>query len=139
MVFADSEKLKKLNEISHPTIAEMIKKEYLKSVSDSVDKIVFLEAALLIETDWYKFCDQTWIVMLDTDIAVKRLQMRDGLNKDEAESRINVQLNPEDRLKYADVILKNNKSPENLIFQTDKALQSFKISRSKGNITKKNI
>ena len=126
LVFGDLQKLKELNKISHPIIAEMIQTEYEKLVADSVDNIVFLEAALLIEANWHKVCQHIWVVTLDPEIAMLRLQERDGLNKTEAQARIESQLSPDDRLAYADVVLKNEGSQEDLIIKTQHALQELK-------------
>ena len=46
IVFGDPEKLKQLNEISHPIIEDMIQKEFKKLASVSIGGVVFLEAAL---------------------------------------------------------------------------------------------
>ena len=105
IVFGDPRLLIQLNEISHPMIAEMIENEYEKLVSNSGNKIVFLEAALLIEADWHKVCGQIWVVSLDSSLAMERLQLRDGLSKADARSRIVTQLTTEERLAYADVVL----------------------------------
>ena len=126
LVFGDLQKLKELNKISHPIIAEMIQTEYEKLVADSVDNIVFLEAALLIEANWHKVCQHIWVVTLVPEIAMLRLQERDGLNKTEAQARIESQLSPDDRLSYADVVLKNEGSQEDLIIKTQHALQELK-------------
>ena len=64
---------------------------------------------MLIETNWYKFCDQVWVVMLESSIAAKRLQLRDGLSIKEAESRLRSQLSAESRKVHADVVLKKVK------------------------------
>jgi dephospho-CoA kinase len=65
-------------------------------------------------------------VTLDPEIAMLRLQERDGLNKTEAQARIESQLSPDDRLAYADVVLKNEGSQEDLIIKTQHALQELK-------------
>mgnify|MGYP000103090185 CR=1 FL=1 len=129
IVFLDPQKLKRLNEISHPIIADMIQKEYEKLVSDCVRKIVFLEAAILIEANWHKVCQHIWVVTLDPAIAIQRLQARDGLSYIEANARLEAQLAPEDRLAYADLILKNDATKEDLITKTQQALQDLKLSR----------
>ena len=134
IVFGDPQRLIQLNEISHPMIAEMIENEYEKLVSNSVNKIVFLEAALLIEADWHKVCGQIWVVSLDPAVAMERLQLRDGLSKADARSRIVAQLTPEERLAYADVVLKNDGLPEELVFQTQRALQQLKHARTSGSL-----
>ena len=130
IVFADPLLLTQLNEISHPIISEMIENEYEKLVSNSVNKIVFLEAALLIEANWHEACGQIWVVTLDPAVAMKRLQERDSLSKADARSRINAQLTPEERLAYADVVLNNNGLQEELVFQTQRALQQLKQART---------
>ena len=94
IVFVDAEKLKQLNEISHPIIAEMIQKEFEESVSDSNGGIVFLEAALLIEANWYKVCGHIWVVSLDPTVALHRLKERDNLSETEAKQRVGTQLDP---------------------------------------------
>jgi len=128
IVFVDAEKLKQLNEISHPIIAEMIQKEFEESVSDSNGGIVFLEAALLIEANWYKVCGQIWVVSLDPTVALRRLQERDNLSETEAKLRVGAQLDQEERLAYADVVLQNEGTPEELFTQTQQALRELKQS-----------
>jgi len=128
IVFVDAEKLKQLNEISHPIIAEMIQKEFEESVSDSNGGIVFLEAALLIEANWYKVCGHSWVVSLDQTVALRRLQERDNLSEIEAKLRVGAQLDQEERLAYADVVLQNEGTPEELFTQTQQALLELKQS-----------
>jgi len=128
IVFVDTEKLKQLNEISHPIIAEMIQKEFEESVSDSNGGIVFLEAALLIEANWYKVCGHIWVVSLDSTVALRRLQERDNLSETEAKLRVGAQLDQEERLAYADVVLQNEGTPEELFTQTQQALRELKQS-----------
>ena len=126
IVFVDAEKLKQLNEISHPIIAEMIQKEFEESVSDSNGGIVFLEAALLIEANWYKVCGHIWVVSLDHTVALRRLKERDNLSETEAKLRVGAQLDQEERLAYADVVLQNEGTTEELFTQTQQALRELK-------------
>ncbi|RTZ84892.1 MAG: dephospho-CoA kinase [SAR324 cluster bacterium] len=128
IVFVDAEKLKQLNEISHPIIAEMIQKEFEESVSDSNGGIVFLEAALLIEANWYKICGHIWVVSLDQTVALRRLKERDNLSETEAKLRVGAQLDQEERLAYADVVLQNEGTPEELFTKTQQALRELKQS-----------
>ena len=128
IVFVDAEKLKQLNEISHPIIAEMIQKKFEESVSDSNGGIVFLEAALLIEANWYKVCEHIWVVSLDPTVALRRLKERDNLSETEAKLRVGAQLDQEERLTYADVVLLNEGTPEELFTQTQQALRELKQS-----------
>jgi len=128
IVFVNAEKLKQLNEISHPIIAEMIQKEFEESVSVSNGGIVFLEAALLIEANWYKVCGHIWVVSLDPSVALCRLQGRDNLSETEAKLRVGAQLDQEERLAYADLVLQNEGTQEELFTQTQQALRELKQS-----------
>ena len=130
IVFGDPKKLKQLNEISHPIIEDMIKKEFKKLASVSICGVVFLEAALLIEANWHKVCQLIWVVTLEPAVAINRLQERDGLSQTEAQARFETQLALEERLTYADLILHNDGSQEDLFSITQQALQKLKQSRS---------
>ena len=125
IVFADPSQLKALNEISHPIIAEMVLKEFESIISEDSRGIVFLEAALLIEANWYNMCHHIWVVTLDAAEATRRLQERDGLSESEARSRLESQLTPEERLAYADVVLHNDGSRKDLFSQTQRALEEL--------------
>ena len=125
IVFSDPSKLKSLNEISHPIIAEMVQKEFKSIVSNDSKRIVFLEAALLIEANWYNMCHHIWVVTLETVEAIRRLQKRDGFSESEARSRLESQITAKERLAYADVILRNDGSRKDLLSQTQYALEEM--------------
>ena len=123
IVFSDPSKLQALNEISHPLIAEMVMKEFESIVSDDSNGLVFLEAALLIEANWYNMCHQIWVVTLELAEERRRLQKRDDLSESEARSRLESQISIKERLAYADVVLDNNGSRQDLLSQTQQALE----------------
>ena len=125
IVFSDPAKLNSLNEISHPIIAEMVLKDFKSIVSKGSKGVVFLEAALLIEANWYKMCHHIWVVTLEAPEANRRLQKRDGLSESEARSRLDSQLTTKERLAYADVILRNDGSRKDLLSQTQYALEEM--------------
>ncbi len=125
IVFSDPSKLQALNEISHPLIAEMVMKEFESIVSDDSNGLVFLEAALLIEANWYNMCHQIWVVTLELAEERRRLQKRDDLSESEARSRLESQLSIKERLAYADVVLDNNGSRKDLLSNTQQALEGL--------------
>jgi dephospho-CoA kinase len=71
-------------------------------------------------------CDYIWVVTLEQDVAVQRLQKRDGLSEIDARSRLDAQLAPEERLAYADVILRNEGTMNDLISKTKQALAGLR-------------
>ncbi|MEQ2129838.1 dephospho-CoA kinase [Caldanaerobacter subterraneus KAk] len=107
IVFSDKEKLKRLNEITHPKIIDKIKK-MIEEEKDK-DKVIVIDAALLIETGLYKLVDEVWLVVVDIDTQIRRVMERDGFSCEEALKRIKSQMPLEEKIKYADFIINNSK------------------------------
>lgn len=134
IVFNNPEKLAILNKIIHPPVIleidrriEEIKKKYMDG------KIVIADVPLLIEVGMHKKCDLTVVVTADRQVRVDRL-IRQGLTKDEAESRVNSQKGKEALEKEADVVIQNNGSLEELRTKVNELWQKIKrfTERSSG-------
>lgn len=62
LIFEDPDKVKKINEITHPKVKEYTQKE-IKRLRDTMQyEAVLVETALLFEAEFDKFCDETWCV-----------------------------------------------------------------------------
>ena len=131
IIFNDRKAREQLNKISHPPIAQLIE-ERLLDFSRFLDsgKSVFLEAALLIESQWRTRCDKIWVVTAPTDQILQRLQLRNGLTAEQAQARIDSQLRHEERLPYADVVLENHGLLADLLKQVDRALAQLEVMES---------
>ncbi len=131
IIFNDTKAREQLNQITHPPIALLIEERLLDLTSflDS-GKPVFLEAALLIESQWRSRCDQIWIVTAPKDQILQRLQLRNGLTPEQAQSRIDSQLRQEERLPYADVVLENQGLLADLMKQVDFALAQLEVTEN---------
>jgi len=104
IVFNNPQALARLNEIMHPQMHSMMREEIERLRGEGVEMVV-LEAAVLIEANWTDLVDEVWVTVAPEETAVKRLQNRGGLTKDEARARIGSQLSFEERAKHADVII----------------------------------
>lgn len=107
IVFNDDEKLIQLNKLTHPVIRQ--------KVSDQIDiykkqnkEIVVLDAALLVESDYLNFIDKLLVVTCNEDIQIERIKNRDNCSTEEALSRIKSQMSQENKVKYADYIIDNS-------------------------------
>jgi len=111
-VFTNQILLKKLNEITHPEIIKIIKKEInsAKNKSHNQEKILMVDAALIYETKIDKFMDKIIVVYIDKDEQIKRLIKRNNLSKDEASQRIKSQIPMEIKVEMADYVIDNNNS-----------------------------
>jgi len=111
VVFSDKEKLALLNSITHPEIISRVK-DRIRELKAEGRKVIVVDAAILIEMGLHKYVDSVWVVAVDRETQIKRLIERDKFDYRESENRVNSQFSNEIRRKYADVIIDNNKSVE---------------------------
>lgn len=102
-VFNDKSALERLNGIVWPEIARLAK-ERIDTFSREGFKVVILDAAVLLEADWDKFCHQVWVCIIKRDEAVRRIVERDGKSTEEAERRIDSQISNEERVSHANIV-----------------------------------
>jgi dephospho-CoA kinase len=122
IVFSAPEALARLNQITHPRIKAELKKEIdLRKKSESDVKALVIEAAILIEANWHPLFDKIWVVITDEKTAIDRLAKSKGMTPEQARARIDAQLSNEERKKYADVVIENNGSLEEVLKQVEKA------------------
>lgn len=119
IVFSDNSQLAILNGIMHPLIINEIKKR-LKKIKD---KIVVIDAPLLIETSLNTMCDAVWVIDVPEKIQIERIKKRDNLHETDITMRIQTQIRRKERNKYADVIIDNSKDLQHLYEQIDKTLE----------------
>lgn len=115
LVFSDPEKLKKLNEITHPPIIREIKKLSLELKKKYPQSIIVVNAPLLIEVGLHKKMNKVVVVYADENISVERIKKRDGLTKEEALSRIKTQMPLEKKIEFADFVIYNNGDKEDTL------------------------
>lgn len=113
IVFNDDKKLMTLNNLAHPKIKENILNK-VKEYKNQGKKIVVIDAALLIEDNYLHHIDKLILVTCEKEIQIKRIIARDNCTEQEAISRINSQMSQDDKVKFADYIIDNSSSFENL-------------------------
>jgi dephospho-CoA kinase len=119
LVFGHPKKLGQLNSIVHNWVSQKCR-EFLSQKSS--EKIVVLDMPLLIECEWYKNVDKVWLVKISPEEQIKRAMLRSQMTSEEVKRRIASQMSLKDKEAYADVILDNSGSVENLKKQVDAAL-----------------
>jgi dephospho-CoA kinase len=108
-VFGKPEELKRLTDIVWPGIRRLANEE-LSELETAGNSLAVLEAAVLFEAGWEDLCDEIWVVVVEPDIAVGRLEERNGLDEAAARARIASQLSNAERTAKADVVIENNGS-----------------------------
>ncbi len=106
IVFNNKEKLENLTSITHKHIIKKIKN--LVEENNADDKIVIIDAALLIEANLQDICDKTILISAEHESKVENVIKRDGITKELAEKRLSSQTKDEIQQKNVDIIFKNS-------------------------------
>ncbi|WP_424651758.1 dephospho-CoA kinase [Capnocytophaga gingivalis] len=109
-VFSNKEKLDKLNAIIHPYVQQ----DFLQWKRSQQAPYVIKEAAILFESGSYRDCD--FIIMVTTPLEerIKRVMLRDKIDRETVEKRIKNQWNDEKKIELSTFVIENRESYKNL-------------------------
>lgn len=127
IVFADPEKRKKLESITHPRIREALD-EVTKSAP--AHSVVINQIPLLAETGGKDRFDLVIAVTTSLELRKERLVKR-GLASYEIEKRIAAQATDAEREAIADFIITNNSDKDSLLRQVEKLWTEILLPRAK--------
>ena len=116
-VFGNQDALEKLTDIVWPEIRRLVEADIAEIRSTDPEGIVVLEAAVLFEAGWQDIGDETWVIVVDREVAIERSMARDGLSREAIENRLQAQLSNEERIAKADIVMENNLDQQALIDQ----------------------
>ena len=111
IVFSDPEKIKQLDNLVHPKVAEDFNQWVGKNNNQP---ILIKEAAILIESGAYLNMDKIILVISKKSYRINRVSKRDNSDFESIENRINFQLTDDEKIQYADYIIENNSSLDDL-------------------------
>ena len=107
IVFADAERRKRLEQITHPAIRD----RYLQRLADLEAQgfagIVLWDAPVMIESGGYRAMDALVVVATDEATQSARLRARDGIADAEAERKIRSQMPVAEKAKLANYVIDN--------------------------------
>lgn len=103
VVFNDSEKLRILNNITHPEIYRIT-----KDLIEKQSGVVFVEVPLLFETNFTSLVDKIIVISADEKIQIKRLKKRNKITTNEAINLINKQMSLNEKARLADYVIDNS-------------------------------
>ena len=120
-VFGDAAALRDLNAIIHPLVRKEVARRLLDAARARPDAVVVVEAALMTETGWTGGAGTLWVVVADPATAVRRLVRDRAMSESEAQLRISAQATNEARRAYADVVIENDGTLDELAEAVDEA------------------
>jgi dephospho-CoA kinase len=104
VVFDDKAALSRLNSITHPRILQIVKQQ-IEEDRQAGDRVVVLEAALLIEAGWKALVDQLWVTTAPEATIVSRLMKSRGMTEEQILDRLRSQMPQEEKARQADVVI----------------------------------
>ena len=107
IVFADPEKRKRLEAITHPRIREWFARRLAELVERDFAGIVIFDAPVMIESGNYKTMDRLVVVVTDAATQRARALDRDG-DREEIERRIASQIPLSEKARLADYVIDNS-------------------------------
>ncbi len=113
-VFGNPDKLKQLTDIVWPAIRELAANEIQAVQRQAPERVIVLEAAVLLEAGWQDLVDEIWATVVDRDIAISRAAARDGVDPEAVQARIDAQLSNAERSAAANQVIDNSGSEAEL-------------------------
>ena len=112
IVFADSQRRSRLNEIVHPRVIVEQNRLLAEVEQANPHGIVIVDAALMIESGGYKRFDKLIVVFCSRETQIERLMKRNNIAREEAELRVAAQMPSEEKRRYADYEIDTSRTQE---------------------------
>ena len=130
LIFSSQENLAKSSQLQNAIIRQELadRRDQLAKTEETF----FMDIPLLFEQDYADWFDEVWLVYVNPETQIKRLKARNGYSQEEALQRLASQMKLEDKVPYADFVIKNDGNLEELIEQIDKNLRRLRNDESNG-------
>ncbi len=110
IVFSDLKARNTLNGIIHPYVHETIRAESEKAFYETPGRLIVWDVPLLFETGYDREVSRTVVVTARQSLRVQRIAERDGSTKAAALRRIRAQMPDREKVRRADIVIRNNGS-----------------------------
>lgn len=125
LVFADTEKLRRLESIVHPAVQLAL---IAKMRAMPPDGIGVLDAVKLVESGYAPLCHGLWLVICPPEIQLRRLMETRDFTEEEARLRLNAQPPLDEKRELATEIIDNSGSLDDLRRQVSAAWTRYLAS-----------
>jgi dephospho-CoA kinase len=116
VVFTDSDRLGRLEQIVHPAVYRAVYNE----IEQSAPSVVILEAVKLLEAgSTATLCDEIWVVVADPEEQVRRAAENRGMPAAETMRRMSMQSPQASKMNQADIVIYNDGTLPELYEQLD--------------------
>jgi len=114
LVFTKPEARKSLEAITHPLIRQETIRQGLDLSKKGVPYLVFVVPLLIESGSWMELIDRLVLVDCPKETQIQRVMQRSNLPRGDIERILAAQARREERLKHADIVIKNQESLKDL-------------------------
>lgn len=108
VIFSNAEKRERMNAVVHPAVKAYVLDQAEKERRRGGLKILFLEAALLIEEHYDEICDELWYIYTREEIREQRLMESRGYPAEKIRAIFESQLKEEEYIRHCSTVIDNN-------------------------------
>jgi dephospho-CoA kinase len=108
IVFQDPVALQTLNNLTHPAIRQEIKERMYSMEQEEPKRLIIVDIPLLFESGLETLFHEIVVVYVPREMQIARLMERNRLSLEEAEARLNAQMDIEQKRNKADYIIDNS-------------------------------
>jgi dephospho-CoA kinase len=119
IAFKDMEKRKKIEGFTHPEIFVEFIRELTEITARTPEAIILVDIPLLIELNLQYLFHKLLVVHVPEEQQIRRLMERDGISRDEVAGRLRSQLPIDEKVGYADFVIRNEGPLEETRKQVD--------------------
>lgn len=107
LVFGDNRELKRLEKLVHP----FLEKRFFETIrrNSRYDDVFFIDAALIFELGWDRYCDLVIVADVDYELQKQRVMQRDKISAEDFEKIVVAQMSNREKILRADVIVETDK------------------------------
>ncbi|NHN31389.1 dephospho-CoA kinase [Paenibacillus agricola] len=123
LVFGNPQALQDLEGLMHPSIRALMRERMEYYEHNHPDKLVVVDVPLLYESGLEAMYEAVVVVYVPRSVQLERLTARDGLSHEQAERRLNAQMDIELKKTRADIVIDNQGGLSQTEGQVDRLLK----------------
>jgi dephospho-CoA kinase len=127
LVFNDKTQLERLESLIYPFLNAQIRRLIQKHAQKNT--IFFLDAALLFEKKWDKYCDFIILADVEYEIQKQRVMKRDNVSAEDFDSINDIQIKNEDKKHKVNKVIDTNNSLNLLKVELIDVLNSLELAK----------
>jgi dephospho-CoA kinase len=125
LAFQEEEKTLMLNRLVHPKMVAEVIEEMENARFSQRYPVIVIDAALIYEISIEQMFDYIIVVYTSLKRRLERVMKRDEQSREEVMARVRRQIPLEDKRKWADFVINNDRSPKELKKQTEEIFEKI--------------